>query len=121
MLFHYPDTDFKQIVRMDKQSFVRIVQMIEGHAVFANNSRNEQAPCWIQTMVVLGRVGCDGNGASIGRNARHGGVSYGTVCMYTTRVFSAILSFHPELYFLPGQFLIADAGYGGLWFSEIKR
>jgi hypothetical protein len=43
-------------------------------------------------MIVLGRLGCDGNGASIGRNARSGGVSYGSVLKYSERVFTALLS-----------------------------
>jgi hypothetical protein len=66
--------------------------MIENHDVFANRSHHTQAPAWIQLMVVLSRLGCDGNGASIGRNARHGGVSHGSVCKYTERVFVAILA-----------------------------
>jgi hypothetical protein len=92
MLFAYPDADFKQIVRMDKQSFVQLAALLEIHPVFRNASKNKQYYPWIQLMVVFSRLGCDGNGASIGRNARSFGVSYGTVCQFTVRVFSAVLS-----------------------------
>lgn len=78
MLFHYPDREFMQIVRMSKQAFVRTVARIENHPVFHSvglHSRHKQADVWVQLMVTMGRLGCDGNGASVGRNARSDGIS----------------------------------------------
>jgi hypothetical protein len=49
-------------------------------------------PVWIQLMVVLQRLGCCGNGNSVGVRARTAGVGNGTVCMFTDRVFKALLS-----------------------------
>lgn len=75
LLFYYPDKEFLQIVSMSKQVFVRTVHRIEGHPVFRANglmhSRHKQADVCIQLiMVTMGRLGCDGNGASIGNTAR---------------------------------------------------
>lgn len=100
MLFYYPDREFLQIVRMSKQAFVRTVARIENHPVFhpaGDYSRNPQVSVWIQLMITMGRLGCDGNGASVGRNARGGGVSYGSVLKYTERVFAALLSLKDEV------------------------
>lgn len=43
-------------------------------------------------MVALERLGCDGNGASVGRIARSAGIGNGTVSLYCARVQEAILS-----------------------------
>jgi hypothetical protein len=77
---------------MNKATFVRLVSLIADHEVFQNNSRNPQKPVWIQLMVVLQRLGCNGNGSSIGSNARYAGIGNGTVCKFTDRVFYALIS-----------------------------
>ena len=41
-------------------------------------------------MVILNRLGCDGNGASIGALGRIFGISTGTVINFTHRVFRAL-------------------------------
>jgi hypothetical protein len=93
MLFRYPDKQFLQLVRMSKSSFVKIAQLIQHHPVFSNNGRYKQEPVWIQLMVTLSRLGCHGNGASIGRNAMMFGTSHGSVVDFTRRVFTALISF----------------------------
>jgi hypothetical protein len=61
--------------------------------VFHRAGHHKQHAVWIQLIVVLlSRLGCDGNGASVGRHAGLFGVSYGSVCKFTKRVFKAILS-----------------------------
>ena len=45
----------------------------------------------MQLQVVLQRLGCDGNGVSVGRMARLAVFSVGTVCKFTDRVFTALL------------------------------
>ena len=92
LFFHYPDNEFKQMVRMDKRSFLKLVEMIENHPVFLTETNNKQKHPWYQLMVVLNRLGCHGNGSSIGHTGRMAGVSQGSVCLYTTRVFTALLS-----------------------------
>lgn len=91
MLWTYSDFDFKQAVRMNKRSFLKLLEKIEDHRVFKNNARIKQAATWIQLMVVLQLVGLDGTGASIGRNARMAGFSHGSVIKFRERVFTAIL------------------------------
>lgn len=51
------------------------VEMIEDHPVFDKGSRRKQSPVWLQLLVVLNRLGCDGNGASIQRTAMFNGIS----------------------------------------------
>lgn len=98
LLWYYPDSSFRQIVRMDKASFVRLVNLIQGHECFKNNSRNQQEEPYYQLMVVLSRLGCNGNGASIGWNSRMAGISHGAVSKYTNRMFTAYFSCIIELF-----------------------
>lgn len=91
MLFTYSDRDFKQAVRMVKESFAKLFVLIKDDPVFKNCSRNKQCPVWIQLMVVLQRLGCDGNGAATGRIARMSGFSNGSVSKFTERVLHALL------------------------------
>ena len=93
MLFQYGPSDFKQVVRMDVRSFERLLTLISDDPVFRSNNRNQQAPVWIQLMVVLARLGCYGNGASVGKVGINSGFSDGSICHChcTRRVFTAIL------------------------------
>jgi hypothetical protein len=91
-ILDYPDRQFRDIVRMDKLSFKVVVDLINNHPIFHNNSRHKQADVWIQLMVGLQRLGCDGNGVSCGRIAVFFGISEGAVISYTRRVIIAIFS-----------------------------
>jgi len=53
-------------------------------------------------MVTLERLGCDGNGASVGRLAHTCGIGVGTVILYSKRVVEAIMSLEEE--FMQGRF-----------------
>jgi hypothetical protein len=94
MLFYYPDRNFRQMARMDKRSFVLLVQALENHPIFKNSSKHKRDFVFYQVLVTLSRLGCSENGTSIGSNARMAGISHGTVCIFTTRVITAILSLH---------------------------
>jgi len=72
------------------------MNLIQDYPIFQNNSKNKQAPVHIQLIVVLNRLGCDGNGASIDREALLVGKTFGTIEKYTDRVFTAILSLERE-------------------------
>jgi hypothetical protein len=96
MLFGYSVRDFKQAVRMDKPSFERLNDMIKDDPVFHNNAHNKQTPVWVQLMIVLQRLGCDGNGAATGRIARSGGFGNGTVNLFTYRIFHALNKFKKQ-------------------------
>ena len=93
MLFTYSDRDFRQAVRMNKPSFMRLLDLIKDDEIFKNRSRNLQTSVWIQLMVVLQRLGCDGNGAATGRIARMSGFSNGSVNKFTDRVFASLMKF----------------------------
>lgn len=75
---------------MSRNSFKILVELIEHHPIFHNNARNPQAPVWQQIFITLKRLGCEGNGVSVGATSRTGGVSVGTVVKYTQRVIMAI-------------------------------
>jgi hypothetical protein len=96
MFLQYGHRDFKQVARMDKRSFERLVEMISGDPIFQSDNRKKQAPVWIQLMVVLTRLGCYGNGVSVGRIGVTCGFSYGSVCHFTRRVFQAILKLRKQ-------------------------
>ena len=49
--------------------------------------KNKQKEVWIQLLVTLNRLGCEGNGMSIDRNAMLTGISHGSAYKYQERVF----------------------------------
>jgi hypothetical protein len=92
MFLQYGPRDFKQVARMDVRSFERLVEMISNDQIFHSENKNKkQAPAWIQMLVVLTRLGCYGNGASVGRIGLTSGFSLGSVCHFTRSIFHVIL------------------------------
>ncbi len=55
----------------------------------------------MQLLIVLNRLGCDGNCASIDRSGLFFGRSVGTVEKFTDRVFEAIFSLEKDYVFWP--------------------
>lgn len=92
MLLTLPQNDFRQAFRMNKDTFISVLNRIEGHPVFQNDSLHKQQPAWVQLLVALERFGFDGNACSVGKVARNMGISNGTVVLYTSRVIEALLS-----------------------------
>ena len=92
LVWSYNDNEFKVVARMSKTSFAYVLALIQDHYVFRCESNHKQAHVWVQLLVTLNRLGCNGNGASLDRNAMFAGIGHGTVCLYTERVFIAILS-----------------------------
>lgn len=92
LIWLLPPDEFKQAARLTKESFQALTVILETHPVFQNNSRNPQEDVWVQTLATLERLGCSGNGASLGRISRSLGISVGAVCKYTDRVIEALLS-----------------------------
>jgi hypothetical protein len=76
---------------------VKIVNILSEHEVFYNSSVHAQHPVWIQVMLTFERLGCDGNGASVGHFARLTGISAGSVVKFTERVFTAMLSLKKQI------------------------
>ena len=89
VLLQFEEREFKVLARCEKAWSIRLVELIKDHPVFDKGSRRKQSPVWLQLLVVLNRLGCDGNGASIQRTAMFNGISYGSVETFTQRVFTA--------------------------------
>lgn len=91
--FHnLPDRLFRQLTRMDKPSFFKLVEMISDHSIFSNNSLYQQAPVVLQLAVCLDRVGHEGNGACLNRLIPTWGVSTGSLVNFSKRCFVALES-----------------------------
>ena len=92
LLWGYTERQFRQETRMNRSSFIKIVEILEKHPVFHNNSRRKQTPPWVQCLIAFKRLGCYGNANSLGATGRANGFSEGAVVKFTDRVVTAILS-----------------------------
>ncbi|KAI7946204.1 hypothetical protein MJO29_010731 [Puccinia striiformis f. sp. tritici] len=97
LLVRLEDRRFKQEFRMTRASFLKLCAHVAHDPVFQNNSNNPQRPITEQMMVTLKRLGCFGNGASVGMLARFFRVGEGTVELYTDRCIMAILRFKNQV------------------------
>ncbi len=94
LVFSYDVPHFRQMARMDFSTFLQVVAMIQDHPIFHTDDAcyKKQWKVWQQALVCFERLGCNGNGASVGRFAREFGIGVGTVVLYTARVVKALLS-----------------------------
>jgi DNA-binding CsgD family transcriptional regulator len=76
--------------------FLTVLDLIEDHTVFRNDTNLGQTPVEQQLAVTLFRMGRYGNGASLEDIARAAGCSEGSVENYTNRYFEAILSLQSQ-------------------------
>ena len=75
-----------------------ILQKIENHTVFRNNSRKKQANPMLQLFVALRRLGGEGSTGSAVLSTSHlFGIGEGTVVLYTNRVCLALQSLYNEV------------------------
>ena len=88
---------FRCKLHVNPNVFAHIIQRIEGHPVFSNNSNNPQLGVPIQLAIFLNGVGHYGNGAMINNLAEWAGVSIGTVYNCFCRVMIALLQFHDDV------------------------
>ena len=71
LLFELDDDRFKQELRMSRDSFEQLAEMLKSDAVFQTPPRRmQQAPVRHQLAVALTRFGHFGNAASVGKTAR---------------------------------------------------
>ena len=103
LLHQFPDNTFKQMVRCSKENFARIADLIKNDPIFHNRSPCSQYSVEIQLMVTLNRLGCDGNGASLGALSRMFGISHGAVNNFCNRVFRALYNRRDEIIYWPNQ------------------
>jgi hypothetical protein len=96
LLLTLPNDEFRQAFRMNKDTFVFILNKIEAHEIFKNAGTHKQQPVWVQLLVALERFGFDGNACSVGKVARNMGISSGTVILFSNRVIEALVSIIPN-------------------------
>ena len=99
---HRPDL-FRKAVRVHPFTFDRLVERIENHPVFHNNSNNPQLPPATQLAIFLNRAGHYGNRSGSHDIADWVGMSTGTVENCTKRVMVAILQLHDEVFGPPSR------------------
>jgi len=93
--YKYHDTPrFRRNVRVEPATFDALVTLIEGHKVFQNDSRNQQAPVEIQLAIALRRFGHFGSAASNEEIAQWAGCGAGFITICTRRVVAAFNSLH---------------------------
>ncbi|KIJ05731.1 hypothetical protein PAXINDRAFT_93062, partial [Paxillus involutus ATCC 200175] len=85
---------FRRKLRTSPDVFSALVEKINDHDIFMNNSNNPQMPVWIQLAIFLNGAGHYGNTATSQDMAEWAGVSVGTVHNCYKRVMVAILHHH---------------------------
>ena len=92
-------------MRVNPETFDKLLTKIKDDPVFHNNSHNPQLPVAQQLAITLYRFGHDGNSASQPEMARWAGGGDGSVSMYTKRVMKAVLhrSFMDEAVRMPTE------------------
>ncbi|KAG2070556.1 hypothetical protein BDR04DRAFT_1018586, partial [Suillus decipiens] len=86
--------------------FDKLIECIQPHTIFYNDSNNSQLPVPIQLMIFLNSVGHCGNAAMTTDLAEWAGVSIGTVYNCFKQVMIAILKHHDNEWH--GGFLCID-------------
>jgi hypothetical protein len=97
----YSPECFRQKLRVEPETFDRLITQIENHTIFHNNSNNRQLAVSIQLCIFLFRVGHYGNASSPEDTAQWAGISVGGVEKCTDRVIVALLSYHDDAIHLP--------------------
>jgi hypothetical protein len=87
------EDEFIQKYRMSRESFCRIVDLIQDHPVFKSRPRHgrKQARVAHQLMVFLKFIGTEGSGASNANQRSTFAIGYGTSEKYRRRVTKALL------------------------------
>jgi hypothetical protein len=98
----HPDR-FQKKLRVSPTVFDRLVELIENHEIFHNNSNVPQLPVPIQLAILLVRLGHYGNASAPEYVAQWAGVSVGTVINSTYRCFVAFLALHDEAVAFPPE------------------
>ena len=99
---HHPDR-FRKKLRVSPDVFDRLVELIEGHVIFHNNSNVPQQPIPTQLAIFLVRVGHYGNASSPEYVAQWAGVCVGTVINATNRCLVAFLALHDQAVMMPPE------------------
>ncbi|KAI9328142.1 hypothetical protein BDR26DRAFT_808528, partial [Obelidium mucronatum] len=90
LLRQLPAKEVRQALRMDIESFGKLVELIEDDPIFQNQSQNPQTEVWIQLATALERIGSNGSGGVLNLSVVLG-IGAGTVVLFCRRVVQAIL------------------------------
>ena len=97
-------TEFLEKYRVTRDSFHKVVELIESHQIFQSSSNgNKQAPVEHQLMVLLHYLGCSGSGASNQRLRNQFGIGRGTSQLYKDRVVTAVRSLREKAIYWPNE------------------
>lgn len=83
----YDDLRFKKVLRMERQHFNKLVQVLQDDPVLQNKGKKPQAPIELQLAIFLKRLGSKDDILSI---CSRFGISEGTVILYVNRLIKAI-------------------------------
>ena len=83
----YDDIRFKKVLRMERQQFNKLVQVLQNDTVFQNKGNKPQAPVEFQLVIFLRRLGSKDDILSI---CSRFGICEGTVILYVSHVMKAI-------------------------------
>ncbi|KAJ7799036.1 hypothetical protein B0H13DRAFT_2391333 [Mycena leptocephala] len=100
---NYDPKRFRCNLRISPETFDELVEKIENHPVFSNNSYCEQTNVSIHLAITLFRFGHDGNAASVESIAQWAGISAGLVAKSTQRVIVVFLALHDEVICWPTE------------------
>jgi hypothetical protein len=106
LLDHWADhslRNFHAKLRVHPVTFQRLLNLINDHQIFHNNSNSSQLPVHVQLAIYLARAGHYGNGSSLLEIATWAGVSVGVVRKTTIRVMIALISLHDDAIHLPTE------------------
>ncbi|PKC68643.1 hypothetical protein RhiirA1_506647, partial [Rhizophagus irregularis] len=78
---------FKKVIRMERQQFNKLVQVLQNDTVFQNKGNKPQAPVEFQLVIFLRRLGSKDDILSI---CSRFGICEGTVILYINHVMKAI-------------------------------
>jgi hypothetical protein len=98
----HPDR-FRKKLRVSPFVFDRLVDLIENHHIFHNDSNILQQPVPVQLAIFLVRVGHYGNASSPEDVAQWAGVCVGTVINATNRCLVAFLALHDQAVMMPPE------------------
>ena len=91
--FHDPKC-FRLNLRVSSSTFDCLLEMIEMHTIFFNDTNNSQGPVSKKLAITMFWFGHNGNAASADAVAQWAGVSAGTIVNCTRRVIIAFLALH---------------------------
>ncbi|KAF9099580.1 hypothetical protein BGX29_007040 [Mortierella sp. GBA35] len=88
--------EFRSMFRTTRAGFSALLDKIQDHPVFSNNSTCPQAHPSLQLAVALARLGVNGTGASVSKMQALFGIGTGTTTVYTNRVIEALMDMRKD-------------------------